>query len=487
MARTLGIEITDDRVRAALVHAGFRTVEVERVVELGLEGFVDDEYGSSLSNCIASVLGSLPRLPDAISIALDGRLVSLRPVTFPAGAARRVAELLPFEIEGLLPFEIGEAIISHQLIRRTPGELEVLVAAVPKEVIRETIARHEALGITPRYLCPGAAALDGLIPLMPELAEGPPTLLVSLGRETTDLVVVAEGRNQLSRTISHGVESLRSARRMIMGPELKATLSAYRAAGGAPIERAYLMGVDLAERSEEQFLVENLGVPLERTPLPAPTNQERPSPRFGLAIALAGRGAVRTDRIELRRGEFAPPRTSSALLKHWRLLAACFAAVLASFVFSVAARHSILEAESAALQDKLATISKELFGQEVRSPSRARTLLGGSLAPTDPLPRFDAFDALDAMSRTFPADIVHSLRKLVIEIDDQAREGTFEVHGRVASITERDRVAQALEDHECFDRVVPGPTSPGRGNEGLNYRLEIEIHCPGDEPFLAGR
>jgi general secretion pathway protein L len=486
MARTLGIEITDDRVRAALVHAGFRAVGVERVLEVGLDGFVDDELGSGLSHCIASVLAALPRPPDAVSIAIDGRVVSLRPVTFPAGAAKRIQELLPFEIEGLLPFEVGDAILSHQLIRRTPGEIEVLAAAVPKEVIRETIARHEELGISPRYLCPGAAALDGLIPLMPELTDGPPTLLLSLGRETTDLVVVAEGRNQLSRTISHGVDALRSARRQIMGSELKATLSAYRAAGGMPIERAFLMGVDLAERSEEQFLSESIGVPLERPALPAPPDQEHPSPRFGLAIALAGRGAVRTDRIELRRGEFAPPRATGALLKHWRLMAACFAAVLASFIFSVAARHSILEAESQALRDKLATISKELFGEEARSAARARTLLGGSLAPADPLPRFDAFDALDAVSRSMPGDIIHSLRKLLIEIDDQAREGTLELHGRVASITERDQVAQALEDHECLDRVVPGPTTPGRGEEGLNYRLEVEIQCPGDEPFLAG-
>jgi len=72
----------------------------------------------------------------------------------------------------------------------------------------------------------------------------------------------------------------------------------------------------------------------------------------------------------------------------------------------------------------------------------------------------------------------------VIEIDDQAREGTLEIHGRVASITERDQIAQALEDHDCLNRVVPGPTTPGRGGEGLNYRLEAEIHCPGDEPFI---
>src|SRR5690606_8989480 len=109
--------------------------------------------------------------------------------------------------------------------------------------------------------------------------------------------------------------------------------------------------------------------------------------------------------------------------------------------------------------------------------------LGGSLAPADPLPRFDAFDTLDAISRVMPPEVIHSLRKLAIEIDDQSRVGTLEIHGRVASITERDQVAQAIEEHECLERVVPGPTTPGRGGEGLNYRLEAEVHCPGDEPM----
>lgn len=483
MARTLGIEITADRVRAALVHAGFRTVAVEQVIELGIDTASQDAE-TALQRTVANVLASFHRPPDAISVAIDGRFVSLRPMTFPVGAAKRIAELLPFEIESLLPFEVEDAIISHQIVRKTADEIEVLAAAVPKEVIRETLARYEALGLEPRYLCPGAAALDGLIPLVPDLEAGPPTVILRLGPETTDVLIVSEGRNRLARTISHGAEALASPRRALLASELKATLSAYRAAGGMPLERAYLIGVEPAEQSQEAFLGEAIGLPLARMPLPGPEGKEPPPPRFGLAVALAGRGAVRTDRIDLRRGEFAPPRTSGAILRHWKLLAACIPVVLVSFIFSVVARHSVLEAEAEILREKLASVSKELLGQEVRSASRARTLLGGSLAPADPLPRFDAYDALNAVSQTMPADIVHSLRKLVIEIDDQAREGTLEIHGRVASITERDQIAQALEDHDCLNRVVPGPTTPGRGGEGLNYRLEAEIHCPGDEPFI---
>lgn len=491
MARILGVEIADKTIRTALLHAGFRKMAIERVDELAIE---EHEAGSesarhaSIAASLKRLLSDMERAPDAVSIALDGRELSLRQLDFPIGTLKRIPELLPFEIESLLPFEVDGAILSHQESERGADTVSVLAAAAPKSLIREELERYRSYGLEPRYLCPGAAALDGLVPLVPSLAEASPTLLLAIHDEASDLSVIKNGKTVFARTLSRGRRVLDSQMSASFFGELRASLAAYRSQGGEKPSSAHLLLADELPPAIDAKLRESLGMEPEPIALPPTAAGTAIPERFAFAVALAGRGATRDPRIDLRKGEFAPPRTSGILLRHWKLLAACLAAILASFIFSIVMRQSILESERDHLREKLAVISKDLLGEEVRSAARARALLGGSLAPDDPMPRFDAFDALDTVSREMPGDIVHHLRKFVVEIDDEAREGKLEMHGRVSSITERDQLAQALEAAECFERVNPGPTNPARGGEeGLNYRLDIEIRCPGDEPASERR
>ncbi len=171
------------------------------------------------------------------------------------------------------------------------------------------------------------------------------------------------------------------------------------------------------------------------------------------------------------------------LRTHGRMLAICAAAIFLSFVFATWARWSVLGDEQEELRDRLAAVTEELFDEETRSAEQARELLEGGTNVIDPLPTMTAFDVLDAVTKAIPPEITHDTRRLDIEIDDIAREGRFELQGTVASIAERDTIVAKLEEHECFTEVDPGPTSPGPGNEGLNYRLEVQIQCPNDEPL----
>lgn len=491
MARILGIEIADAHIRTALLHAGFRKLALERVDEIAIEGENEEERESSIASSIRRLLSGMERAPDSVAIALDGRELSLRQLEFPIGTLKRIPELLPFEIEGLLPFDVEGAILSYQESARTEDTVNVLAAAAPKELIRTHLEQYRSYGVEPRYLCPGAAALDGLVPLIPALSDDAPTLLLAIHDESADLAVIKGGKNVFARTLSRGRRALESSGNGAFFAELRATIAAYRAQGGERPIRAHLLIGDLDERLPPELktkLNDSLGLEPEPLPLPPTSTGAEVPLRFAFAVALAGRGADREPRIDLRRGEFAPPRTSGMLLRHWKLLAACLAAILASFIFSIVMRQSILESERDRLREKLAMISKDLLGEEVRSASRARALLGGSLIPDDPMPRFDAFDALDTVSREMPSEIVHHLRKFVVEIDDEARDGKLEMHGRVSSITERDQLAQALEAADCFERVNPGPTSPARGGEeGLNYRLDIDIRCERDDASAERR
>lgn len=449
----------------------------------------------AVRRALAEILSQLRPGPEQFIAGLDGREASLRILELPAIAAKkkRIAEVLPAEIDDLLPFDIDNLVLDHQLIDDPKGKamIRVMATAVPREKIAERISELGRAGISPRQLAVGAAALDGLIPLVPALQEsGSPKLILEVEGPNAEFCVVEDGRCTFARSVSLGAEAFRSeTQRAAFAGLLRRTIAGYRSGGNDAIEAVYLCGEGVADGNElRPWLGEIFGAPVEDLPLPdAPGGDPMLRARHGRSAALACRTASKEKRLNLRIGEFAPAEDGSFFRTHGKLLGICAGVLLGAFAFSSYARYSVLSSEQEALQAELASVTDELFDEETTSVSRAQSLIEGGRAEVDPLPAFTAFDALDRISHAIPEDIEHTTRRLVIEMNDETREGRLEIQGSLATISERDTIASNLEETECFNEVDPGPTSPGPGNEGLNYRLELTIHCPGDEPLVSER
>src|SRR5215813_10577437 len=112
MARFLGIDLGTTTLRAALVRSALRRVEVERYIEIPL---VEDPGTPGrlpeLAEAGRNLLLALPSSPDVIVAAISGKETSLRTVELPLAARKRIAEILPFELEGVLPYDPGDAVI----------------------------------------------------------------------------------------------------------------------------------------------------------------------------------------------------------------------------------------------------------------------------------------------------------------------------------------------------------------------------------------
>jgi len=530
MARILGLDIGRSALRAVLVRTSMRHVEMDRFIEVPLAPATDPQgRAEALAAGLAELVAIVARPADEVIVALDGREGSLRVVELPAGAAKRIGEVLPFELNDVLPFEITDAVVDHQPIDKTDTLLRVLAAAAPRARVETLLAELKASSIDPKEVAVGAAALDGLRHLIPELNAPGPLMVVCIGVDRTDVCVLEKGACTFARTTDGGVELLSRGQQVQLASSLKRTLAAYRAAGHPPPSRAYLGG-DAAQHADSMlpWLQETLGVeaslvavpsrrepatkrkpgtaaPLAPTPdaleasdgvesaaaeeltLGAPAIPSASSERakFAFAAALAARVAARGKRLDLRQGPLAYTKAMGSLRSQGKRIAIAAAPVLVAFLFATWARHAVLDDERERLQTQLAEVTREVFDEETRDPAAARALLEGGRRIADPIPKFTAWDALDAISAAIPQEIQHDARRLTIEIDDESREGRIELQGLVASLAERDTIAANFEAHPCFDEIKPGPTSPGPNNTGLNYRLEATVHCPGDEPIVA--
>lgn len=538
MARILGLDIGRSALRAVLVRTSMRHVEMDRFIEVPLAPATDPQgRAEALAAGLAELVAIVARPADEVIVALDGREGSLRVVELPAGAAKRIGEVLPFELNDVLPFEITDAVVDHQPIDKTDTLMRVLAAAAPRARVETLLAELKASAIDPKEVAVGAAALDGLRHLVPELNAPGPLMVVCIGVDRTDVCVLEKGACTFARTTDGGVELLSRGQQVQLASSLKRTLAAYRAAGHPPPSRAYLGG-DAAQHADSMlpWLQEALGIetslvavpdrrepatkrkPGAAAPGPAadapsaadPADSADPSlasgagvaeeltlgapaipsasserAKFAFAAALAARVATRGKRLDLRQGPLAYTKAMGSLRSQGKRIAIAAAPVLVAFLFATWARHAVLDGERERLQAQLAEVTREVFDEETRDPAAARALLEGGRRIADPIPKFTAWDALDAISAAIPQEIQHDARRLTIEIDDESREGRIELQGLVASLAERDTIAANFEAHPCFDEIKPGPTSPGPNNTGLNYRLEAEIHCPGDEPIVA--
>ncbi|NNE17023.1 MAG: pilus assembly protein PilM [Myxococcales bacterium] len=478
MSLVLGLEVTTRVVRGAFLRTALRGSEMEQYAEAPLPYSADSGLEADvLQTAIAQVLAEGVRPPDRIIASLNGEAASLRLIDLPAGVEKKAGEVLPGELGSVLPFDIDDAIVDYQVVDRSESTIQLMAVAAPRRNVAERLEELRSAGVDPSELAVGAAAFDGLGALLGESLQDKTVIVIDVGPENTDFAALTHGRCTFARTLSGGMDLVESGRRAQLGAALQRTLASYRAQRAEEPSMVLLSGETAPMESARSWLTEQLGIACGVAPLPAaPGADEETRPKFAKAAALASRAISRRKQLNLRQGEFASAAAAGELRKHARLIAVCFAAVILAFGVSLLARYRVARAEQERLTGTLAEVSKDLLGEETRSALHAREILTAGPRIDDPLPRFDAYDVLEAISESIPADIQHDTRRLLIEIDDDGDNGRFEIQGTVGSIAERDRLVDDLQAHACFAEAEKGSISNAVGDR-KDYKLVVKVDC----------
>lgn len=490
MATILGLDLDPTMLRGVVLKTAMRKSAITGYIGVPLAPSSSAEEAEEiLRAAVRQLLASVGQPVDRIVTELSGDEVSIRKVAFPAKVAKKAAELLPNELEGVVPFEPEDSIIDHQPIEASAAEVRLLAAVAPKEKVSAHLARMAALGLEPREVAVGAVALDGLVPLLPQLRTPGPHCLIDIHPEGTDVCVLAGGTCHFARTLSVRIADIDGGRHHLLERELKQTLAAWRMEGGASPSAFYVCGAMAAREGTDRWLTEMLAAPVEVLPLPPAAGADEASrATFARAAALAGRVLGRGKRLDARQGELAAKQTMTALRQHLPLIASCAAAVLVAFMFSSYARYSVLSARHDQLEDELARVTERYFGTEARTADAAQRLLLNGTDDPDPMPIFDAYDALAAISASIPESITHDVQQLNIDLNDGAESARFTLRGSVRDAASSSAVLAGLQEHRlvqqrgesevrlvCFRDLQLGSTD--RVGEVYRYRLEGKIHC----------
>lgn len=236
----LGLDIGQDTikgVRIARTLRGLRLVDAfERKVARRGEGEGSAEGPGSFPN--DGQLEALRQLRaegkirpgEMTAVALPGHLVSTRELTLPFTDPKRLRQIVPFEIEGQLPFDLEEVVIDYQLLRqgtlsKEKGEADLrggaggeashlLVSAVPRAALRRYLTPLQSVGIDPAWVGVDAAALDTFYRHFrgaPRAGNDGDQLLIDFGASKTVLCAIRGGALRSARTFPIGSDSFTEA------------------------------------------------------------------------------------------------------------------------------------------------------------------------------------------------------------------------------------------------------------------------------------
>jgi general secretion pathway protein L len=485
MSTYLGIDIGTTAVKVAAIRTAYRKVQL-----VGLASVEIAQVGGlveAVQQASRAVVGE--RGADAIATSLEGSRATVRVLGLPQSAAKSISEVLPFELESALPFDLAESVFDWRLlpgVREVKGEeLSVLVGVAKIADIQARIdAVKQAINAEPERVGLGAFPIANLVPYLPGF-EGLQSVvaMVDLGTVTSDVILLKNGEPVFARTVGLGTKGLPGTAAKL-ARELRTTIASFRAQGGEPPTRIYLCGGGAYVSGAEAFLSSALELPVEALPMPtldatnAQVTQEQVSTmaKFAKAIGLALALGPRSLSLNLRKGPLAFERGFAWVREKIPVLAGLAAVILVSFLFGAWAQLYAKSKERAVLEKALSQVTKEVLGEETSSVSRANELLNAqtSINDEDPLPHADAFDVMVKLSELIPSTMTHDIEELDVQ------KGHVIVHGIVGSIPDAQQIRTNVASERCFQDAKITRTTAQVGGNNQKYVLEFDIKCPED-------
>jgi len=479
MSKVLGVDIRDNHVRMVLFGAGYRKLELESLAEEPLAAHED------ASSAVRACMSKLPAGGvDVLVTSVPGARCFVHRLELPESARKRLSELLPFELEAVLPLDIDELVFDQRILladeNTEKGAFSVLAVASRTEHVQATIdMMRDATGRQPERVGSSAMELAQLVHLVPSLKSPETIVILDLDFEGTDLCFVENGRARSARSLALGVSGFPEQAEQLVA-RIRQSISSYTAAVGKEVSQVLVVGDGAKMAGLDTFLSDRLGVPTG--PLPElvlegmdTLDQER-APLFSGALAAAMHG-VRGKGFDLRQGELEFERGYEHVKQKAPLFGALIGVVILSFLFSVWAESRALAAENEALISSLSEITKSTFGTEASDPDEAEMELekARKSRPEDPMPYIDGFGLAVALSEVVPEKITHDVEEFDFVKDK------LKIRGQVDAADEAQQVAKLLEEHRCLSDVKITKISQVVNSERQRYSLEAVVSCPQDQ------
>jgi len=132
--------------------------------------------------------------------------VIIKRISLPEMSEEDLAESIKFEAEQYIPFDIEEVNLDFQILgpREEPGQMDVILVAVKKDIINEYITVVKEAGLNPLIVDVDAFALENMYEINYEIEPDRNIALVNIGASTINMNILKGGTSVFTRDSSLG-------------------------------------------------------------------------------------------------------------------------------------------------------------------------------------------------------------------------------------------------------------------------------------------
>lgn len=230
MARIIGIDLGHYAVRLAVLEGSFGRFQFSRLIEVEVPPHAPEAVDAARLTALSAARAQLGAGgPDTWGACFPAERTSVRIVTLPFVDRAQIEKTLPFEVEGLVPFDLDEMILADRVLSSENNESRVLCALAPKASLQAALAGLATQSIDPKHLLLDTDLYDGFA------TEGVQAI-IDLGYSRTLISLCRNGQVVGSRGIDRGARDLVwevAIRLSLTVPEAEAAVRAVGISGQA--------------------------------------------------------------------------------------------------------------------------------------------------------------------------------------------------------------------------------------------------------------
>jgi len=405
---------------------------------------------------------------------MAGHWASTRIVSLPFSSRSKINQVLAFEVEDLVPFDMDDMVCADQILSMKKSGSTVLVSMARKEDIGRLLRFLNAAGIDPKVLTLNCSAISVAALNLHEAGEGT-YAVVDLGATSTDVVIVDNGQIALMRSITEGgrtvttelaqdlevdfadaeklktqvgkvfpsgaespedarvarlSQALEQAHQSLLG-RLRQTIHAAKKEGQYRVEKIYLLGGGAQLPGFDSLVTDALGIAARPFPmidakyLNFSGGPDRSDAEFtvSLGLALSAAPTSKLKSVNFRIGEFAYRKITEEVQGGLKTVAAMGGILLALLIVLLAQGHKVRSDRIAGIEQQAQKIYLESFNQPAPPGSIVTSFRNKISEVSDKYKvigylgdgNVRALDVIRAMAESIPADIPIDVKQLDIK------------------------------------------------------------------------
>jgi type IV pilus assembly protein PilM len=521
MKSVVGVDLGSTALKVVELRGTWRGFEVVKAVERRLP----TDTGTTcppeeVAQALSELLSAHAIKPAHVVSAIPAQATFVRNLQLPFRDARKIREVLKFEIEPHIPYPVEDVIVDFAMIRNVDsGGCEVLAAAVSKKAMADHVRILDLAGLAPAVVdWEIFGELNSYLTWRP-LAQSHPVVLVNLGASKTTVKIIQDGSIRFTRSIVRGGNALTESIRQrftltsaqaeamklsdrdrdrssiaesvetflgVLAKEIDHTLLAYNTrAGEEPVREVVLLGGGAALPEAVPFFEARYGLPTtlfdmdQRLFPPSPMSLQ---PEAGLvmpvALGLAKRQLSRRALgLDFRQEEFALRKSYDEVRGQLLSLGGMAALLVGLSLFDLYYHLRTKETQYAMLQHQVESIFRETFPEvrrvsnEVSQAQEKLRELETNLKGVGTLsgPQGSALEMLRELAVRTPQGLQVKITDLTV-----STEG-ISISGETQSFDGVDSLKKAYAASPYFDEVKVSQARASTGGKGVEFKIAMTL------------